>query len=256
MANGRIIYINSSALASLVETPDAEIEIDERGISSAKLSYQCGYDYAVDLVTRLYRHPEFSWLRRKKATIKREEGCIARVDVTFEGVNPESGTGGGTGETGSEEDPTNFSASLASSTDTDPIESHPKFLQMAGTPSDPTTWVNGAKFDKKTGEFLGFSPTDAAVNRKAGVRSFLTPSLVYSVTTTFPDKAQASPTLARRVGVIAKPEESSVLPKPGGSYNWLRIAQNAEPVGVGVKVTAQYRLSGKDGWDPDIYDAE
>jgi hypothetical protein len=257
MADGRIIYLNNSAMATLVESTDAEVEIDERGIASAKLSYHCKYDSAVELVKRLYYHPEYTWLRRKKAVIKREEGCVARVDATFEGVDPESGSGGGTGESGSEEDPFNLQATLTASTDTDPIESHPKFLQIAGTPSDPTTWLNGARFDKKTSEFLGFSPTDGAPNKKAGVKSFLSPSMIYSVTKVYPDQEQAGPALAKRVGVIVNsPPSSPVRPNPGGTRRWLRTAITAEQVGAGVKVTEQYRLSGQEGWDPDIYDTE
>lgn len=56
----------------------------------------------------------------------------------------------------------------------DPIETHPKFTQFAGTSGDPK---NGAIFDETTGEFIGFS-----AGSFAGVRSYLVPSVAVNVT--------------------------------------------------------------------------
>lgn len=56
----------------------------------------------------------------------------------------------------------------------DPIETHPKFAQFAGTPGNPK---NGAIFDEETEEFIGFGS-----GSKRGVRSYIVPTVSVNVT--------------------------------------------------------------------------
>lgn len=252
----KIVYLSGGALASLVEDVDHTIELDETGVGSAVLQYTCGYDNAIRLVRQLKAHPEFTWLVRKKATIRRVPGYIAEVTVTFEGVDPEpapSGVGPGNDqEIGEEGESVTYS--LEGAVDSEPIETHPDFPEFAGKPGDPATWKNGAEFDKKTGEFLGFRPLIVGTpNPKAGIKSYLSPGLVYTRTRTIPDRTKLTQGInLSSLGKISTPPPSYLLPNVG-NRTWLKSTARMETVGNGLRLHESWKLSGRAGWDADIY---
>lgn len=145
-----------------------------------------------------------------------------------------------------------------------PIETHPDFLTFAGKPSAP---VNGAIFldpstgfistDNLTGVFDRFAPYDAtgALNAKAGIEAFLDPVCTYRESYVSAQKPSA-----KKVGGISKD-----VPGPGlaslGKRNWLYTGMNYRRRGtpngpdnqVVYEVTNDWKLSGRRGWDTDIY---
>ena len=253
----RIVYLSGGALASLVEDVDHTIELDETGVGSAVLQYSCGYEHAVRLVRALRAHPEFPWLTRKKATIKRVPGYIAEVTITFEGVDPDpspSGTGSGAQEEALSEDGESVTYSLEGAVDSEPIETHPNFPDFAGKPGDPATWVNGAEFDKKTGEFLGFRPLIAGTpNPRAGIKSYLSPGLIYTRVRTIPDRTKITQGVnLSALGRISTPPPSYLLPNVG-NRNWLKTTARLESIGNGLRLHESWKLSGRNGWDEEIY---
>jgi hypothetical protein len=147
-----------------------------------------------------------------------------------------------------------------------PIETHPDFLTIAGKPSAPE---NGAIFldpstgfisaNDLTGVFDRFAPykADGNLNLKAGMEAFLDPVCTYRQS-----YVSASRPSAKKVGGIEKD-----VPGPGlaslGKRTWLYTGMNykqrGNPSGQGnevvYEVTNDWKLSGRRGWDEDIYNA-
>ena len=162
-----------------------------------------------------------------------------------------------------------------SNTSAQPIETHPKFFDLAGFPDDPTTWSNNCIFTKRTDpdsgnieyKFDGFGvakSTDGFVgdiNIKAGVRQFLKP--MQNVRGTIFFSGASGGEMAQGVGKTI-PSWEELIPNTeitgalGGTY-CLLTAVNCEPIGnptspVATKVTYDIMISGDDPWDPDIYE--
>ena len=146
-----------------------------------------------------------------------------------------------------------------------PIETHPSFEQIAGTPSDPD---NGALFrdpetgslstDNSTAVFDRFLPFVAGnVNPKAGVEAYLDPVATYRESYV----SYYLPTVGS-LGAV-----TNSVPGPGypggsrGKRNWLYTGytyrRRGDPAASGnrilYEVAREWRLSGRNGWDPDIY---
>lgn len=193
---------------------------------------------------------------------------------------------------------TETEATMTSAVVSEPIESHPNFtkVQINGigdgenplggiwdgeTPPSPTDtaknkyraqWgpiTSSANVGAVTYNFLAFlpSPSGSAPNRKAGVRSWMRPTVTLRLTSYTTDQTSATDVTARvgmiidgSVGYIAIPEayqgittNSQVAIEGGGKPNWLVTAANMEIYGGLYKVTADLLLSGVLGWDKDIY---
>ena len=163
-----------------------------------------------------------------------------------------------------------------SNTSAQPIETHPKFYDLAGFPDDPNTWSNNCIFTKRTDpesgsveyKFDGFGVAKSTdgfagdVNIKAGVRQFLKP--MQNVRGTIFFSGASGGGMAQGVGKTI-PSWTELIPNTeitgalGGDY-CLLTAVNCEPIGnptspVATKVTYDIMVSGDDPWDPDIYES-
>lgn len=146
-----------------------------------------------------------------------------------------------------------------------PIEVHPNFETLAGTPEAP---ANGAIFldpesglfstDNATGLFDRFAPITSGGDKNplGGVEAFLDPVVTYResyVTRNLPS--------ASGFGMI---DEN--VPGPGfkgslGARNWLYVGftyqrrGNSDPNNFRVlyEVQKEWKLSGRNGWNEDIY---
>lgn len=149
--------------------------------------------------------------------------------------------------------------------DEQPIETHPDFDDIAGTPSSPQ---NGAIFidadtgqigtDDETAFFDRFAPilSGGSKNPKAGLEAFLSPSVTYRenyVTTALPS--------ASGFGTRTSSVPGPGFPGTTGSRDWLYLGftyqRRGAPGGgssIVYEVTREWRLSGRGGWDDDIYD--
>lgn len=253
-----IIYINGDVLATLLEDVPATIDFDEEGIAGAQLNYTVLWEFAPALVSVLKEHPDYSWLIRKKARVTREEACLAKVSVDFEGIPPTEEEEEGEGPT-----PTETDYSLDGSTSSDPIETNKNFPTFAGTWDNP---LNGAVFvpanseepisatNYKFKEFAVVEPQPA--HPKTGVTTYETFGVVYTETRTFAEANLVSIALGlNQLGKISTPPPSNYLPPVEAPRNWLLNSAKITRIGVGMKVSRSWKLSGPNGWDPDIYAA-
>jgi hypothetical protein len=138
---------------------------------------------------------------------------------------------------------------LTPGTGTEPIETHPRFAEFAGTPSAP---LNGAIFRDANGNQT--SVDDAGVFDRflmtsawAGCEAYLTPSgTVWSKSWV----ASAEPSSAG-VGITDSPPGSP--PNFGGSYNWLTMPPSYSRRGRAYDCRQIWLLSGARGWNAELY---
>jgi len=145
-----------------------------------------------------------------------------------------------------------------------PISTHPKFLTIAGKPSatangalfiDPET--GGVSVDDAAGVFDRFLPyVGGSLNDKAGIESYLDPVVTYR-------ESYVSYALP---STLFFGEIMSDVPGPGfrgplGRRNWLYVGytyrRRGDPNGavtrVVYEIAKEWKLSGRNGWDTDIY---
>jgi hypothetical protein len=144
---------------------------------------------------------------------------------------------------------------LSSSLSEEPIELHPNFQDFAGKPSAP---LNGAVFvdpdtekittDNSRGVFREFKATlDGAVNLKAGVESYLSPGATWS-------EISFSATRPTDLGDLGKSDSpSGPNPSFGSGRDWLYYGADYQRRGHIYEIRKTWLLSGRNGWDPDIY---
>ena len=152
--------------------------------------------------------------------------------------------------------------SVSGSTSTEPIETHPNFIGMAGNPLK-APWKNGAEFiksgQKDAGKFLGFRTKEEdgslVVNKKSGVKNYLEGGMIFRQVKTYSSASSGSSLRAnmKNLGYIDTPPNVSDFVDIDSGRDWLLITCNIEEVGDGLTVTMEWRLSGRNGWDIDIY---
>lgn len=145
--------------------------------------------------------------------------------------------------------------SLASALSEEPIELHPNFQDFAGTPSAP---LNGAIFvdpetekpttDNSRGVFREFLATiSGAQNMKAGIESFLNPGATWTEIYF----STSRPTDLGSLGEIDSP--SGPQPTIGSGRNWIYSGVDYTRRGGIYEIRKTWLLSGRNGWDSDIY---
>jgi hypothetical protein len=138
---------------------------------------------------------------------------------------------------------------LQSSLSERPIQLHPDFAEIAGTPSAP---LNGAIFiDPDTGK----QTTDNTKGvwrefkhgtSKSGIEAYLVPGAEWREITF----STTRPSALSALGKIDPPSG----PNPTlADHNWLFWSQTYTRRGHLYQTTKTWKLSGKGGWDPDIY---
>jgi hypothetical protein len=230
---------NGADLAGyLLEGVESEINIDVKGVATGSCAYSCKWANAIALAGAVTCHPDFNFLPTKSIKITREEAGMAKVTVTFEGIDPD--------KVDNESVPKVYS--LQATVSTEPIETHPDFVEkIGGTPDAP---LFNAEFDE-AGKFKGFPAVLAdgtTQNPKAGIKSYQCPSVVYSLEYTTNSTADA----LNDVGKISSPPSSAMLPSAAGR-NWLFLGGTATKKGNAISVKKSWKLSGPRQWDSDIY---
>lgn len=189
-------------------------------------------------------HDIFSFTLFKEATVNKIAGDLEEVLVTYEGFF--------------------YSyyafTSISTSVNADPIETHENFCSFAGDINAPK---NGAIFNSdgtfdKFETYLGGGTGN--LNKFAGVKQFLVPSVEVQVILQYADATFKD---LEDIGKVKDPEPSTAA---GGvqkrdvqkyrtrKQNWLVTSVTWKPVGKGCTITKTYKLSGKNGWDKDIYE--
>jgi len=185
-------------------------------------------------------HPRFSSMALSRRSGSRDTPGFWTITYTYEGFLIE---------------PPEPVYELMGSLDQEPIQAHPDFTTViGGKPSEP---LNGAVFvapstglpttDDNEGVFREFKSTiDGEVNPKGGIESYLVPGAEWKVT----EFSTSRPPGLRNLGKIDSPDG----PQPSlEGRNWLMWAQSYTRRGHIYQITSTWKLSGRNGWDSDIY---
>lgn len=133
----------------------------------------------------------------------------------------------------------------------EPIQTHPNFIDFAGTPSNK---LNGAVFDMQSGDFQRFAPylSDGTKNRKAGITDYKVPIVSFSeVRIVFADELAS---FVRGVGFVDESPPDSPLRPRFSNRNWLLVQCEPEWVAESTyRLTRKWACSGPRGWDRTIY---
>lgn len=208
--------------------------------------------YGVDMITRVEKipkdgfpalirskyslHPRFTTMAVSRITWARvDAGQFYRVTYLYEGF------------LGSLPEP---EYELDVSTAEEPIATHPDFETFAGTAAAP---LNGAVFidpetgkpttDNAKGVFREFSMS----GDKAGVEGYLSPGASWSEISF----SSTRPSGMGDIGEIDEPAGSE--PSFGSGRNWIYSGANYRRRGNIYEVRKTWLLSGRNGWDADIY---
>lgn len=213
--------------------------------------------YGVDVVTRVEEvpaskfpgllrskysaHPRFTSLAVSKINwVSGNSGRFYRVTYTYEGFLiglPEP------------------IYSLSSALSEEPIELHPDFATFAGTPAAP---LNGAVFldpdtqkittDNAKGVFREFLARAGGVaNIKAGIESYLSPGATWQEISF----SATRPSDLGQLGTIDEP--AGPEPTLGSGRTWLYSGADYTRRGYIYETRKTWLLSGRNGWDTDIY---
>lgn len=209
--------------------PDGEITIDEYGVMRGTAVFEFDSSLLPILTPQvgIDVHPKDSRLTCYEVNVRFSRQGKAQVSASYIGLlfdpsPPKIEFSGGSGQ--------------------DPIETHPDFIEFAGTPENPK---NGAVFDDETKEFQGFFDKKNAP-QFAGIRSYIVPSVTvnYSYYTT------STPSVSS-VGKIY-----SGVPgfrSPPNVKNYLLVGMPYRQTANIYFVTKQFLGSGDGGWNRTIY---
>jgi len=129
---GTVIHVGNG-YATLVETVSHDIEISDLGEAKISITYECKFENALELIARIKRHPQFTFLKAKSKRISRKEGCMATVTIGFEGIVPDDSPEAKEGRK---------TYSIEGSTQQEPIETHPDFVEFDGNWRERGSWKN------------------------------------------------------------------------------------------------------------------
>jgi hypothetical protein len=228
---------SSKGLNEVINQISERFETDRFGVDTIELSVEIPDSKFPDqMLPEFAPHPRFSSMALTRRSGQRSKPGWWSVNYSFEGFLL------------SLPDPT---YELTTSLGQEPIQVHPDFVEFAGTPAAP---LNGSVFvDPDTGYKSGktnaiwkeFAYTGSA-SSKAGVDSYLAPGAEWRET-----KFQTTrPTGIRDVGTIDFPGGDN--PSVSGR-DWLAWSESYLRRGNIYQVTTVWKLSGRNGWDDDIY---
>lgn len=249
--------LRGNQLQQLEETVDSSIDIDEDNQAKASVTFLCKWELAVTRALQNVRHPEYPALIRKTVKISREEAMMAKVVIGYEGILSEN----------DQEDSVVKTYSVQGVAGAEPIESHPRFKEFAGSVprGSAGTTSKGASYDEK-GNFLNFAVQDLEADPPldyygddpakvlSGTKSYLAPSVTYKESVTYNKSARGGGDLnLADLGKITQPPSSALLPKTKGDQNWILVSLSSGEVGDGLKIDREWRASGERGWNPTLY---
>lgn len=232
----------SSGSNQTVEQINERFSTDRYGVDTMELVVKISDQlFPQQILADFSPHPRFSQLLLSKRDGQRSEPGWWTVSYTFEGFL-----------NGEPEEPT---YELVGSLSQEPIQTHPNFAEIAGTPAAPK---NGAIFidpeslrqsESTNAIFKEFANVNGAVNPKAGVDSYLEPSVEWRETRF----SRSRPTTLTGLGNIQTPNGSPPNLSP---RDWIYWSETYVRRGGVYQITSTWKLSGRNGWDPDIHDAE
>jgi hypothetical protein len=132
-------------------------------------------------------------------------------------------------------------------TNSEPIQTHPRFLEFAWPPGK-----NGAFYNPQTGDFEEFRIIhEQAPNAKAGITDYLCPIVTYTLRKII-EEEKIEVELSK-LNHIERPVKSRVLPRYK-RRTWLRTSVDLNLVARGLyECNITWSLSGPWGWNKRIY---
>lgn len=202
----------------------SELTVTRKGaFASIRYEAPVGFDMLRALPGINSQHPKYGGITLAQVKIATEKGkSVATLNYDGEVDSNPSGPA--------------FDVSTTPALREVPIETHPKFQKWAGTAKNPKDGVFEA------GRFIGWQPT----SKFYGIVSYLSPSVEVSVTRYESNEPDLSD-----LGTIVNSAQG--LPRVTGRRNWMLVSMPYRNSGEGFQVTYVYMLSGKSGWDKEIY---
>jgi len=206
--------------------PGAEVSEDENGLLTGTCVYEGDIIYKGAIPFMGALHPYDYRLTCYKRQISHIATNKVRATLNYIGVAS---------------DPTPMFIEHPGGSGQDPIQTHPKFKDFAGTPASPK---NGAYFDPETGDFVGFTDPES---KFFGTSAYIVPSVMVNLsfyTHCVPD-----------LGYVGEPYDWSVpnLIAPPNVKDFLLLGMPYRQIGNLFQVTHQILGSGPDGWNRKIY---
>lgn len=217
-----------------------EIVTDRFGLDTGKAYWQAPTAQALVLAPQLLSaHPDASYMKMERRVIQFAPP-FARIIGDYVGIMNNE---------------TTPVYELVGSVSEEPIQTHPEFDDIAGTPDDP---AHGAIFVDENG-YISFDPGRATFshfaaivegekNELAGVTAYLDPGQVVWRKTWI---TRTRPTDISQLGEIDSPEGNP--PSLGSGKNWLYYALRFEQRGEVYQVNKEWKASGRGGWNSLIY---
>jgi hypothetical protein len=233
-----------SGTSQTIQQVSERFETDRFGIDTVELVVKIPDNlFPSQVLSDFAPHPRFSNMLLSRRSGSRNEPGYMTVSYLFEGFLDEA-----------PEEPT---YELLGSLSQEPIQTHPDFSTViAGTPNDakngaifvdPQTRLQSEASNAVFKEFLN-SPEPGSQS-KAGVDSYLEPSVEWRET-----KFQKTrPNSVTDLGNIQDPAGN---PPDLAPRDWIVWSYSYIRRGALYQVTTTWRMSGRNGWDPDIYDSE
>jgi hypothetical protein len=235
-----------------------DVQTSRTGIDTATIEYEVPDSvFPQALSTIDQEHPRFPGLKLTNRSMTRGKGgAFWAVTYTYEGLLSRLGD-----QTAGFDSPESLPPpeyELVGSLDEEPIESHPKFVSdIAGKPSAA---LNGAIFvdpnteviteDDSIGVFREFKSTLAGEpNRKGGVSAYKVPTVEWIETRV----TTIQPTDLVNLGDIETPRGNPPNLTASGR-SWLLWSHSYRKRGGVFEERTVWKLSGKNGWDTDIYE--
>lgn len=221
----------------IVNQLSERFETDRYGVDTIELIVKIpDSQFPSSMLRDFAPHPQFPQMLLTKRSGSRSEPGWWTVGYSFEGYMFQL------------PDPVyELNASLSQ----EPIQTHEDWTTIAGTPSAP---LNGAIFvdpdtgwrsEKSNAVWKEFS-NEGGANPKAGIDSYLEPGAEWRET-----RFESSrPTSLRSVGTIDSPAGDA--PSLSGR-DWLVWSESYVRRGGVYQVATTWKLSGRNGWDSDIY---
>lgn len=249
--NAGLIHTNYFGNPGLVIEVIGELNTDLYGLSTCTLTAKCPQN-RFDLVPPLFSfHPVFTYLNVERQRVTIKDGYLS-INLEYAGIS------------GGQTEPI---YELCLGLGEEPIECHPNFVvnvngagdgqPLAGTPSAP---VHGAIFRDAQGRISGNDAT-CTFDRFASHLPGGAPNPLFAGITSYLDFSQA--VWRKRWYSTARPGDITFLgriltpegPAPflGSGREWLYQSLNYEQRGLVFGITKEWRASGRQGINRNIY---
>lgn len=235
-------YSNLFGTTGLVIEKQGELTTDIFGLSTCTTVWRCPTTSPDQIPTMFSTHPLYSFVNLERRRVSIESGYYI-IQGEYAGVD------GGTSAPVYE---------LCLGLGEQPIETHPKFTQFAGSASAP---ANSAKWvDFETGKvtqdntrgvfrlFSAYLDDGSTPNDFGGISTYLDMSQAV-----WRERyvSVARPADISFVGKIMYPE--GPVPALGQGQNWLYQGVTYEQRGLCYTISKEWKASGLRGWNQDIY---